>query len=251
MGSTLTSARDPIFYAHHANLDRIWLEWQKKWQLDPIDLDEPLKGVPGNYLQRNWLDVSTKSAYGPKAVPTPPVPPPGPAPFVFRAEQQLVKEGLSPAFAPEQRLQPQARVLLQLTNVTYPRNVGPFVSARVYLHPKDVKPAEGGTQFCETYFLGYFTDWQGDHGPHDAAQHAAANNLTLDVTERARAIQNMAGNAELVISFEFTRQADDGKVEPLKYGGPDGVSMNVRLEVVRPENGKAVNVQSIKTTQLP
>ncbi|CAM6093369.1 unnamed protein product [Calypogeia fissa] len=43
MGPAFSSARDPIFYAHHSNIDRLWLMW-KSW--GGLDLDDPA-----------WLDT--------------------------------------------------------------------------------------------------------------------------------------------------------------------------------------------------
>ncbi|CAM6123505.1 unnamed protein product [Calypogeia fissa] len=42
MGPAFSSARDPIFYAHHSNIDRLWLMW-KSW--GGLDFDDP-----------DWLD---------------------------------------------------------------------------------------------------------------------------------------------------------------------------------------------------
>ena len=46
MGNNLTAAFDPIFWAHHANVDRIWALWQERHPgVDPPDPDDVLTGV--------------------------------------------------------------------------------------------------------------------------------------------------------------------------------------------------------------
>jgi tyrosinase len=46
MGNNLTAAFDPIFWAHHANVDRIWALWQERHPgVDPPDPDDVLPGV--------------------------------------------------------------------------------------------------------------------------------------------------------------------------------------------------------------
>lgn len=46
MLSNLTAALDPIFWAHHGNIDRLWYRWQTLHPgLDPSDLSDVLPGV--------------------------------------------------------------------------------------------------------------------------------------------------------------------------------------------------------------
>ncbi|XP_058088862.1 aureusidin synthase-like [Magnolia sinica] len=44
MGAFYAAARDPIFYAHHANIDRLWLIWKK------------LRGNGPEFVDLEWLD---------------------------------------------------------------------------------------------------------------------------------------------------------------------------------------------------
>ncbi|CAA6667269.1 unnamed protein product [Spirodela intermedia] len=46
MGTFYAAGRDPIFYAHHANVDRMWQVWKK---LSPRNVD---------FTDRDWLDTS-------------------------------------------------------------------------------------------------------------------------------------------------------------------------------------------------
>jgi polyphenol oxidase len=47
MGNFYSAARDPIFYAHHGNLDRLWHVWRG---LRP--------GVNTDFVDPDWLDAS-------------------------------------------------------------------------------------------------------------------------------------------------------------------------------------------------
>ena len=58
MGSIAVSAFDPIFWAHHAMIDRLWYLWQLKWGVNnvPADyLDKVLAPFP--FTVRDVLDV--------------------------------------------------------------------------------------------------------------------------------------------------------------------------------------------------
>lgn len=45
MGPNQTSPNDPVFFLHHANVDRIWALWQ---QTNGVDTYEPVSGFPNN-----------------------------------------------------------------------------------------------------------------------------------------------------------------------------------------------------------
>jgi tyrosinase len=48
MANNLTAAFDPIFWSHHANVDRIWARWQQEHPgVDPPDPGDDLPGVNG------------------------------------------------------------------------------------------------------------------------------------------------------------------------------------------------------------
>ncbi|CAI0468586.1 unnamed protein product [Linum tenue] len=46
MGDFYSAARDPIFFAHHANIDRVWNVWRA------------FGGMRGDFSSRDWLDAS-------------------------------------------------------------------------------------------------------------------------------------------------------------------------------------------------
>lgn len=56
MGVLATAAQDPIFFAHHGNIDRFWERWlaQDKSRTNPPDPTDPKKVDP------KWLDISWK-----------------------------------------------------------------------------------------------------------------------------------------------------------------------------------------------
>jgi len=68
MGENDTASFDPIFYFHHCFIDKVFWEWQKKWDrtecldiidgypgTNSVDNQGPTPGVPGN----TWLDMDT------------------------------------------------------------------------------------------------------------------------------------------------------------------------------------------------
>lgn len=50
MGDPFASAADPIFFMHHANLDRVWWSWQSK------DLKKRLKDISGPQIIQDWTN---------------------------------------------------------------------------------------------------------------------------------------------------------------------------------------------------
>ncbi len=56
MFSNLTASYDPVFWPIHANIDRLWNEWQQFWpNSQPTDLDGVL--TPWSYTTRDTLDM--------------------------------------------------------------------------------------------------------------------------------------------------------------------------------------------------
>jgi tyrosinase len=56
MFSNLTASYDPVFWPIHANIDRVWSEWQQTWPNSvPADLDAVL--TPWSYTTRDTLDM--------------------------------------------------------------------------------------------------------------------------------------------------------------------------------------------------
>jgi tyrosinase len=60
MGVVATSAFDPVFWTHHAMIDRLWYLWQLKWgtiSVPPDYLDKVL--APFSYTVRDVLDITS------------------------------------------------------------------------------------------------------------------------------------------------------------------------------------------------
>jgi tyrosinase len=58
MGSIATSAFDPIFWAHHAMIDRLWYLWQLRWGVNNIPTDYLAKVLaPFPFTVRDVLDI--------------------------------------------------------------------------------------------------------------------------------------------------------------------------------------------------
>jgi tyrosinase len=60
VGPTMGSphaAEDPLFWFHHAYVDKLWHDWQQRHSGEPPCPTEKLEGVPGPWLVRDVLDI--------------------------------------------------------------------------------------------------------------------------------------------------------------------------------------------------
>jgi tyrosinase len=228
--STARSARDPIFWAHHANLDRIWSDWTAKNGEQPVGLMEPIRGLPGTVVN-DWLDVSMKYKYGPKATPAPNL-----QPHFFASRLTLRKNEPAwtkpievPAFGANYRL------ILRLKKVQPPEVSKDFLAVDVYLHAKSESLDKGDDAFRKDYLLTHFALWNSSHAPHGAApKHGAGIDVLLDVTERAREILKKTGDKELTLSMQFIGKVRDGEAEHIAHDGDAGVRLQQVDFVVKP-----------------
>jgi hypothetical protein len=217
--STARSARDPLFWAHHANLDRIWLAWQEKYKQNPVGQDEPIRGFPGMKV-KDWNDVSTKYRYGPKVNPA--------LQDRGRTFHELFTARLARGRVPGAAFRADVpvlgandRLVLRLKDV-YPPEEGPHIfTGEVYLHPKGADPGCGAVS---EYFLTQFGFWDSAHDQHNkGGKHAAGTDLLLDVTARGRELLKAAGNRELVLTVRFIGVNEEGQPVPLAADGKAGV----------------------------
>jgi Common central domain of tyrosinase len=243
MSSTQTSARDPIFWAHHANLDRIWLTWQAEWHQDPAEPTLPMHGLHGT--QGDWVDVSDKYTYGPPATGSP---------FVFEPTRLVAIDTLESTHELTDALTLPAsteRVHLVIKNIKYPEKLAPFVGARIYLIPPDNDASVSNQRNLQAHFLAYFTDWlatEHDHHDGDAAHNEPS--IIIDVTDRISAIRAATANKKLKLVFELSTQDANGNTHPLAFGGPDGITFDTALEVVRIKDGKQESKEAVKMKSL-
>ena len=60
MGVIATSAFDPLFWAHHTMIDRLWYLWQLKWGVNNVPADYLNRVLsPFPYTVRDVLDIGT------------------------------------------------------------------------------------------------------------------------------------------------------------------------------------------------
>jgi hypothetical protein len=218
-GSTLRAARDPIFWAHHANLDRIWVDWTAKNGEQPVGLTEKLRGLPGTVV-KDWLDVSMKYKYGPKENLAPP-----PLHHSFASGLTISKK--EPAWTkPIQvpALGANERLILRLKKIVPPKASKEFLSVDVFLHPESDSFDKGDAAFRKDYRLTHFALWDSSHAQHPS-KHGAGMDVLLDVTERARTILKKTGDKKFALSCQFIGKISDGKAEHLIQGGDTGVGI--------------------------
>jgi hypothetical protein len=60
MGFLSTAARDPIFYAHHANVDKLWSDWNKAASTNVDPSDPAFLGLTWSFYDENkaWRSIS-------------------------------------------------------------------------------------------------------------------------------------------------------------------------------------------------
>jgi hypothetical protein len=218
--STARAARDPIFWAHHTNLDRIWIDWTAKNGEQTVGVMEPLRGLPGTVV-KDWLDVSMKYKYGPKENLTPP------ALHHFFASGLMITRKEPAWTKPVQvpALGEKERMILQIKKIVPPKESKHFLAVDVYLHPEAERFDKGDAAFRRDYRLTHFALWDSSHAQH-AAKHAKGMDVHLDVTTRFRAILKKAGDKKLAVSVQFIGKINDGKAEHIVRDGDTGVQVD-------------------------
>jgi tyrosinase len=153
MGDTVTSANDPIFWSHHAQLDRMWDQWYRRTGLTPPGPERRLRGFPEEATVGRFLRIED---LGYEYVDTV---------ITFDAARTIAR-----AQSEKQRLTfpfqlpsaTHAKVQLRLEDLKIPDKV--TYDVYVYLHPSGLpyRPRDG--QFHQAYFADSFVIWKGDHG---------------------------------------------------------------------------------------
>ena len=62
MGAFATAGRDPIFYAHHSNLDKIWSDWNKRLPTHTNPTDPTFLNLTWNFYDENKRWTSIKAS---------------------------------------------------------------------------------------------------------------------------------------------------------------------------------------------
>jgi hypothetical protein len=216
MGDPDTAAEDPIFWLHHANIDRLWNRWiaQGSGRQDPTDaawlnttftfFDE--NGTAVNMTGQQIEDTAAQLGY--RYDDDPPPPPPGPSPMHHprkeaqparvkrtpltrpspeKAPQHVLDEQVSHASVPllseaeqilESTLKPGTshRVVLQITDIQYERSPGVYYE--VYL---DLPAGVSGSP-KSPYFIGNLSFFA--LRPHHGTPNpSAGGNRDFDVTK--------------------------------------------------------------------
>ena len=211
MGSTATSPKDPIFFSHHANLDRLWDLWQQTHGVNPVQQTVSLRGwaagvVPAAIVS-NFNDIRGQLGYD----------------YCHPAQQRILElrlpsksAGPLSLDAPLKELRPARPIRtstaqVRLTGVSVPRDFS--YSVRVYLHPDDVPFKPDDPAFRRQYLADRFTVWAdsiGDHGTKTI-------DLNLDVSRVYEPLAKIGAN--LKVSFDFSR-LDKGKTTAMPWGTP-------------------------------
>jgi tyrosinase len=188
MTNNLSAAFDPIFWAHHANVDRLWALWQERHPgVDPPDPDDILPGVDSTV--RDSLST-TKLGYE-YAADTHVLDGGGSGPAARLSTQAA---GAVPAV-----MQRQRRATLRLHGVRQPKR---SFAVRVFLNQPDADvhtPVSGNEHFAGQFTLFGHGPCIGGPGHCDPQprtrrfdtrpqHHNAPWNLRLDVTQAVAAL---------------------------------------------------------------
>jgi Common central domain of tyrosinase len=177
MTSPPTAARDFIFYGHHAELDRIFVQWQTMHSPDPGPPNKKFStsGFPKPTSTDDVRDIS-KLGYsydmlgGAQAEGLPEAPYP-PAALALRG-------GTVTTFPVDIRqLKSDARLVLENVPVSSEFSE----QGLVYVHPQNV-PYESSPDFIRAYYAGYFFIWKRTDGDHPT--HPATMDVVVDLSRR-------------------------------------------------------------------
>jgi tyrosinase len=222
MFSNLTASYDPVFWPVHANVDRLWWEWQQRHaNANPVELDAVL--TPWSYTIRDTLDMPR---FGYEYVKSTSVLPIGASSPVGRFVSQ-------PIPIPEPVRQSFGRAEVRLHRVPQlPRSC--FI--RVFLNLPD---ANASTPLDHPNYAGYLAvfghgECYGGPGHCDAPpprarkydlrprSHNTPRNHRVNVTRRARAlIDGGAASLQLTLVVLGVDYQEDHELLRL-----DGVSLN-------------------------
>ncbi|MGW6980963.1 tyrosinase family protein [Streptomyces sp. NPDC054932] len=208
MGDPATAALDPIFWLHHANIDRLWFQWASRpgngnptdprWtsqEYDFFDADGSRKSLAASDI----VDIAGRLGYtyeSPALVtppPAPPAPPPSPAPEVSMSSpngpEPLRPKRREMAGSSEETVHLVGRAasvtvpIDQRTTRSLGRALGvpvPEADRRVYLNVEDIE----GDRNPNTVY-GIYVNLPAD-ASDDLAENHRVGNLSFFGIERAQ-----------------------------------------------------------------
>jgi Common central domain of tyrosinase len=244
MAFPATSVKDPVFWAHHANLDRLWDLWQQRYGVNPVLQTTTLRGWPATAVPapvvQNFNDIRGQLHYDycnpapPQAVDLP----------LAEAVKRLPAEGARPlslTFSTKD-LHPvpppvrHSRAQVRLLGVKTP--VETTYQARVFLHPANEEARPTDADFVRKYQAAQFTLWAmgrdqaGDHeiGP---SSHPPAVDLNLDVTDKyEELLRTLPAGTDLTVTLDFA--AGTGRERKRVQYGQSGIEFRSAQLVVNP-----------------
>jgi tyrosinase len=212
------SVRDPIFWAHHAMLDKVVTDWQAQhldavqcFDCDSVAYHDPKVGdiKVSALLHDDRLPAENgqtiKVVYLPKGTPEP-------GPLVAAAAAPGAGHMMSAAVststpAPEvTRLRfnltdvPGSRYVVRLNGLSVPMEESYLVT--VYIYPASVK-FDRGRAFAAKYSAGSFSQFAG--GKH----HSGATTARIDVTSAIQALTHPGAKGEWEIAIVFAPTEPD------------------------------------------
>ena len=211
--NVVRAARDPLFWAHHSYMDKLWSEWQDKHKgaaYDPVCKTCPINFLPGKTVS-DYLDISILGySYQPRLA--------SPAPMLMaRAVKAAPLTGLALPKAEKvvevplnlPALDNVANAKLIFREVTVPTDASYLV--KVYLRPAGTSPSSR----MEADGLTMFSMWESDP---EHAGHVPKTTVTLDVTTRLHELTRGREKTKWVVDAEILRTDDSGVTTPVTPG---------------------------------
>jgi len=225
MVSPGTTARDPIFWGHHSNVDRLWSEWQRLHPgADPDDPTDILAPWP-NSVQ----DALTISDLGYEYMKSS---------YLFETDNQIPIARFKSAKAPVHPavLERHSRAEVRIHKIQYSTAGGAFI--RVFLNEPDAGPdtATRGNDHFVTQVATFSGDCIGGPGHCDVPpesrrkydirprHHKTPGNFRIDVTESIRKLTQQ-GDTDFQVNLVVLGL--DGKPKPNALW-MDAVSLNFK-----------------------
>lgn len=250
--NTVLAVRDPIFWAHHANLDRVVDAWQKKYprvahciecDASAYDRDAVLGPLTVNDVLSNDLFKGVQVIYAPRS-----------AALVIAAAPSATQvqstmrspESSGPTSAYRLKIPEQAIEAADLIIPDISVQSGTFYRTDVYLVPANVRftPDHG---FKEKYRIGVFGNFSApDHATHASGHFSHRIAIRLDEVFRRLPSEEKGKEYQLIIQFvPIDRPASllaEAAGSDVRYGNP-------QLTTKEPSGTKIVPLENLGAPQ--